>query len=246
MAYIEKIYTYPDGTIEVEKVHAPRYGKRTPKGERRAPSSEEVQKVNERNVIKKLRRLIKMNFSEGDYHLVLTYRRDERPTPEEAVKIINKFLTKLRKTYKSFGHQLKYILVTEYENKAIHHHLIINDIPGAAKKVRELWIYGRPRFTVLDGGDYGNLAAYLIKETRETFRDRGSPSRLRYSRSRNMVIPEPKVSIIKARSWRENPKPKKGYVMTYLKNGTDVFGYPYQYYTMTKVVNPTYKKREAG
>ena len=58
----------------------------------------------------------------------LTYREKERPSPEEAREVIREFLRQLRKVYKSRGQALKYIITTEYKDKAIHHHLIVNEI----------------------------------------------------------------------------------------------------------------------
>ncbi len=48
------------------------------------------------------------------------------------------------------GADLKYINVTEYKNKAIHHHLLINHIEGqdVSKMVRRLWKFGRPDLSI--------------------------------------------------------------------------------------------------
>ena len=66
--YIKNTY-YVGNTIEIEKVHSGRYGKRIPVSAKTKPTSEAVQKVNFRNKKKKLRRLIANNFTEEDYHL---------------------------------------------------------------------------------------------------------------------------------------------------------------------------------
>ena len=68
------------------------------------------------------------------------------------------------------GVEFKWVLVTEYENKAIHHHVIINDAPGLFEIVKKQWKYGRPNFTPLDD-DVQGLAEYLVKETNKTFRN---------------------------------------------------------------------------
>jgi hypothetical protein len=99
----------------------------------------------------------------------LTYKKDQRPDREESKKELERYLRKVRTIYKRRGHELKYITVTEYKNKAIHHHLIINMVNSiGAKELNELWDKGRTRFTYLDDtGQYGALAHYLIKETRK-------------------------------------------------------------------------------
>jgi RNA processing factor Prp31 len=230
-------------TIEVIKSYSRRIGDHKPRGGRDKPTQEEMQQVNRRNAETRLRRLINTNFGYGDYHLVLTYRKDQRPDPAEARKKITKFLRQLRRTYKKIGEELKYIVVTEYEKKAIHHHLIINGVDANINKiVRDCWEWGSPHFTPLDDtGQYKELAAYFIKETAETYKKKDGGARQRYSCSRNLVKPVTKTTVIeKASKWIEDPKPKKGYYIdkdsTY--NGTDWSGRPIQYYTMIKLPDP--------
>ena len=123
------------------------------------------------NAERTLRLKINANFGVDDPFITLTYRKEERPTPAGAKKNIKKLLDSLRKKYKTMGAELKYINVTEYQNKAIHHHIIINHVEGVdvSKWVRQLWKFGRPDFKYLDDtGQYKDLAAYLIKETSKT------------------------------------------------------------------------------
>lgn len=228
--------------MEVEKYHTARYGKKGIRPEeKKKPTPEQMEKVNERNAIKKLRRLMNANFGENDYHTVLTYRKEERPDPEEARKRLKRFLGKLRKEYRKKEKELKYIVVTEYQGKAIHHHLLLNNIEGTDKMLKDLWIYGRPHNTLLDdSGQYGDLAAYFVKETQATFRDPGNPSKLRYSCSRNLKKPTVKIKVIKSNEWRNQPKPVKGYEMINdsLTSGiSEVTGYGFQYYMMRRIRN---------
>ena len=78
-------------TIEVIKSYSKRIGANKQRGKKEKPTAEEMKKVNERNAEAKLRRLINANFGYGDYHLVLTYKKDLRPDPAEAKKRISKF-----------------------------------------------------------------------------------------------------------------------------------------------------------
>ena len=127
MPYIKRECKMPH-RIEVEEVHSSRYGCKGIKPmPRQKKTPEEVKKTNERNRIKRLYRKIAMNFDYGDFHMQLTYREKERPSPEEAREVIREFLRQLRKVYKSRGQALKYIITTEYKDKAIHHHLIVNE-----------------------------------------------------------------------------------------------------------------------
>lgn len=229
-------------TIEVTKSYTKRIGTKA-RGNKEKPTAEEMEKVNQMNAERTLRLKINANFGVDDPFITLTYRKEERPTPAGAKKNIKKLLDSLRKKYKTMGAELKYINVTEYQNKAIHHHIIINRVEGAdvSKWVRQLWKFGRPDFKYLDDtGQYKDLAAYLIKETSKTYKgnDDGGHKQ-RYSCSRNLTMPTPKTEIIKkAQRWAADPKPIKGYYIDKdtVYNGIDPFaGREYQKYTMVRL-----------
>lgn len=98
------------------------------------PTPEEMRKVNERKRIRKLYWIIATNFDFGDLHMQLTYRPRERPTPDEAKRLLKNFLRRLREEYKKRGKPFKYIVTTEYKQKfqaykgirEMEHFLIIN------------------------------------------------------------------------------------------------------------------------
>lgn len=238
--YIRNIWKYKD-VLEVERYFSGRYGKKINPGSRHLPTPEEMRKVNERNAIKKLRRKIEANFQDGDLFITLTYRPECRPqTGENMLKPMKSMLRRCRSTWKKHGIPLKYIIVTEYTGKAIHHHIIINDLPGGngGKEIRRLWgKNGGVNIVYLYGeGHYENLAAYLVKETRKTFRDPESPTGQRYSCSRNLIEPPKKTRILKGDNWPEDPIPPKGYYLDKgsLVNGFTKAGYRYQYCRFVK------------
>lgn len=227
-------------TIEITRYHTSRFGKQIPRGKNRKKTPEDVAAVNQRNAEKKLRRLINANFGKNDIHLVLTYKKDERPDPEEAREDLKKFLKEMRKYHKKKGTIFKYIVVTEYKRSAIHHHLIINSVD--MRDVQDMWKKGKARPTFLDdSGQYGQLASYLIKETSKTFKsDEHGPGK-RYSCSRNLEKPEIKKKIIPAKSWRKEPKPIPGYWIEKdsMRSGICEYnGYPYQFYRMIRIEEP--------
>lgn len=233
--------TVAGATKEILKSYTKRIGVKV-RGRKEKPTLEEIEKINQMNAERTLRLKINANFGKDDPFIALTYRKEERPTPGQAKKNIERLLRKLRREYKKIGADLKYINVTEYKNKAIHHHLLINHIAGhdVAKLVRELWEFGRPHFTYLDGtGQYKDLAAYLIKETSKTYKENDGGHKQRYSCSRNLILPVPKTEIIqKAKKWLEIPKPIKGYYIDKdtVYNGIDPFtGKKYQRYTMVRL-----------
>ena len=237
--YVEVTYKMLS-VIDVEKYHTGRYGapgcKRQPKRKR---TPEEIRNQNYINACKRLRRIINNNFEAGDLHCTLTYKQENRLSAEDSKKELTNFLRRMKSAYRKRGHELKWIAVTEYQNKAIHHHMIINMIPDTVPLLQEQWRPGRVHFTPLDdSGDYRALADYLIKETEKTFRDPEAACKERYSRSRNLIIPEPKKKVISSASFRKAPKPIKGYYIdteSVCTGFNPVTGYPYQTYTMIKI-----------
>lgn len=229
-------------TVEVIKC-IPREGRKGEHRERIEKTPEEMRQANMRQAARKLARKINANFHPGDWHIVLTYRKEARCEPGEAQQNIRKFLQEMRKEYAKSGFEFKYVQTTEYKNKAIHHHLIVNNINDGVRTttdiVRKLWRgKGNPKFTALyDTGEYSQLADYFIKETEKTFREASSPVKQRYSCSRNLVTPKPEIQTRKAKTWRREPKPLKGYYILRdsLYNGTDKLGYRYQRYIMVRL-----------
>ena len=240
--YIKKTVTLTT-TKEIYKTCSYRYGNHNSHAANVNPTPEEVHRYNEKIAEQKLRWLLNANFHPGDYHVVLTYKKDQRPEAEKCMKLVRSFLGKVKRRYKKEGYDLKWVLVTEYQNKAIHHHLVCNACPLTMKFITECWPHGRPHFTPLDeSNDYAALANYLIKETRKTYKDERAPHKQRYTHSRgNIVIPEPKIEIIKAEIWRAEPKAPKGWyvVKDSIRDGiSSMTGYPYQSYTIARLGAP--------
>lgn len=207
-------------------------------------TKDEIQRANMLQAARKLARKINANFKPGDWHLTLTYRKEERPDRKTAQKYIAKFIADMRKEYSRHGYQFKYIQVTEYKNKAIHHHIVLNHVNDGKKTttdyIRRFWKgRGSPKWVSLyDNGEYRVLAEYLVKETEKTFRDGDSPVKQRYSCSRNLVEPKPERRMKKTkRGWKQEPKARIGYYIDRdtLYNGFDKMGYPYQRYIMIKI-----------
>ncbi len=222
-------------TIEVFKYFSTRYGNSgARRGIRDKPTPEQQMKVNRDHAERKLRWLINENFKANDIHLVVTYKRENRPDIETALKQRRNMLRRFERVYENAGIEFKYIAVTEYKNTAIHHHLIINRIDVSL--LQDKWTFGKLRPTYLDDtGDYSELAAYLIKETDKTFRNEEVPISKRWSCSKNLKKPKITKKIIKANTWNKIPKAIKGYYIDTdsIYNGTHKFtGHPYQSYTM--------------
>lgn len=239
MAYIEK-RVKAGMTIEVMKYHTYRCkSKKTNcRSENVNTTPEAVKRVNQKQAENRLRWKINTNFKPGDYYITLTYKRENRKSPVEARKEFNNFMRRLRRLYKKSDVELKYIAVTEYQSTAIHHHMVINGLVSASE-VSLLWQMGHMQIQILNKtGDYSKLAAYLIKETSKTFKSNKSASGVRYSCSRNLKEPIIQEKVIRADSWRENPKPVDGYYISgEIESGYhEVSGYGYQHYVMIKLI----------
>lgn len=164
------------------------------------PTSEAQQKLNTINSKKRLVRLINTNFVQGDLYITLTYA--DLPTEEEAKKELAKFMRRLRvHRQKSRLCELKYISITEADEKRVHHHILINAM--SMDEVEKLWAHGRITISRLDPDyEYEWLARYLAKEDK--------PGGKRWNQSRNLTKPIEKVKEVK-RIVLEEPKPPKGY-----------------------------------
>lgn len=243
--YWKKIYNLGN-VIQIEKCFPGNYGapgEARKKKRKRTP--EEIQRQNQTNRWKKVQRIILANFKEGDWHMILKYLPGKRPESyEEALKQRKKFLDKMREAYKKAGIPFKWVAVTERGKRrgVLHHHLIIEDVTEqdiiTVKLVKKLWEHGGVQFVSLyEDGEYEKLAEYIVKA--ETKEECGWAT---YSRSRNLVVPKPKKEKVYARRWRNPPKPPKGWyvVKDTLINGINpVTGYPYQHYTLKKLIKTT-------
>lgn len=239
MPHIKNTYRYKN-IVEVERVHSGRYGKKLERSGRKLPTPEEMKKINERNAVKRLRRKIYANFEPEDLWITHTYRRESRPAPDEARRELSRYFNRLRMAYRKEGQELRYIVVTEYMNKSIHHHLILNDLPdgSGAKLASRLWKNGGTHCQYLyEDGQYEMLASYLIKETGKNFGRPGNSAKCRYSCSRNLIEPKKETQILKRDDWPEDPRIPKGFYLDKqtLFNGINKLGYRYQYYRMIRL-----------
>ncbi len=151
------------------------------------PCSEIQAKINERNSLNTLKRIVRLNFTEQDIALHLTYGRESLDlTDENQVRSnLDRFMRRLRRLYKKAGVALKYISVTEKGKKRArpHHHLIISG--GVDRdEIEKLWGHGYANTRRLRFGEDGcaGLARYIAK---------GRCGYRRWNASRNLAHPEP-------------------------------------------------------
>lgn len=237
--YIRKIWDMGK-VIDVEIHYPGNYGAPgVPRGPKRKRTPEQIEKQNIRNREKFIQRLILANFDKGDWHLTLNYSPEERPDFRTGKKQVRKFLCNMRKAYKRASIPFKYIVVTENGKKghALHHHLVIQDIKtntiNTVQLVKQLWKYGNTYWSDLyENGEYKDLAEYIVKKETKNESEWAA-----YSRSRNLIVPKPKRTVMHRKRWTAEPKPKKGYeiIKDSVVNGINpITGYPYQHYSMRR------------
>ena len=188
-------------TIEISKYYSSRFNKKCKNRSTRVkPTKKEQLEVNERVAEKKLRRLLNNNFQPGDSHTVLDYDPKERPADNDAMRRDkDKFLRDLRKVYKKYGAELKYISVMEVGSKGARHHHIVMNMPECVplKEITKCWSKGRVHINLLyDHPNYAKLANYLIKQSAHYFRMPDAMQKKRWCASKNLS--KPKVILKKA------------------------------------------------
>ncbi len=134
---------------------------------RKTRESREAQKrLNQKNTVKNLVRLVNTNFTDSDIHATFTYNNPPS-TVEEAIKTMSRYMRKLRDYCKRHGLlPLKYVFTTEYgkKSKRIHHHVIMN-FPDR-DLAEQMWTHGtrsQTRRLVADEDGYEGIARYIAK-----------------------------------------------------------------------------------
>ena len=237
--YLKTRYDLPCGEIIITKTYSGgMFGDHRKRAAKTQESAVKVEKHNERKAIFNLYLLLCANFHKGDHNMTLTYRRGLRPKPEDSKKIVSDFFKRLRKWCKQQNRDCRYIWVTHIGSKGgIHHHIVLPKwIPYDV--LCDLWQCGNVSVghPLYGNNDYMGLAEYLIQGTKgETpYHVKGGR---RYNPSKNLKRIEPQREWVQAKAWRINPKPPKGWMLKpdSLINDVDIWGYPYQRYTLIKI-----------
>lgn len=223
-------------SVEYEIKYAGRYGARGEKRNKRTKATPDViKKQNQKNREKKMRRLIKANFQEGDLWITLKYPKGTRKETKEVKEDLRKYIATLRRRYKSADSELKFIYRFEIGKMGgIHIHMIVPRIRGADTELmlQKEWKHGRVNYQNLDSGDYSDLAAYITKLPDENVEKQLSfipvediKEFIKISTSRNLIRPEPERKLFKKRTLKkmlqEGPIPTPGY---YIDKKTIVMG----------------------
>lgn len=239
--YLHKEYR-AGRTIEVIETYPGNYGKNMTRerynGKGRTPLA--MQKYNDKLQYRHLTRLLNANFMPDDLFITLHYSLYNRPTDSvTAKKQLTAFLRKLKRLYKKYGIELKYIKVTAIGSKgAIHHHIVINSgVPYS--EITKLWSYSdrTPDYKPLyANGEYSALAYYLVNQSKVGQGTADKISGKGFVGSRNLKQPEIiKEQYVDKVCWKEPPKAKKGYIIdpdSIDAGVNEINGKPYLFYRM--------------
>lgn len=213
-------------------------------------TSEQQEKRNIKYATNLLRLLLIQNFNENDLYCTLTY--DKPVSGEEAKKHLANFRKRLQRLAKKLDVEAKYIVVTEIGGKnKIHHHIIIHTSRNIIKvsHIRDIWKNGFVKIKLYGGTlqDAENLANYFIKKNRNAFYVLPNIYKKRWNSSQNLQKPQRSTAVIHHKTWKIQPKTKKGYYLDThsIINGFYEFDsgieYEYQFYRLIRIKPPKSK-----
>ena len=241
MPYIKEICV-AGNTIEISKYFTYRFhSSETDRQKKEELTSEAMKKINQRNAVKRLRRLLNTNFSDGDYLIRLDFNKVSFENSIEMQSLTQKAIRKIKNAYKKSGLEFKYVYVKEIGPKGSKHlHMVCNraDLDLISKN----WSYGFIHVDVLSSnGQYAKIAEYFIKYANKTEQTEGTLIGKRWYGSRNLLKPKISKRIIKNKKFKEDPKDKKGFYVD--KNSisygiSELTGYEYFTYTLIKIIKP--------
>ena len=250
MAYKKEVIDIKEGYIlEITKT------KRLPvknrlRNNKMNTTAEQQEKRNIKYATNLLRLLLLQNFNENDLYCTLTY--DKPVSGEEAKKHLANFRKRLQRLAKKLDVEAKYIVVTEIGGKnKIHHHIIIHTSRNIIKvsHIRDIWKNGFVKIKLYGGTlqDAENLASYFIKKNRNAFYVLPNIYKKRWNSSQNLQKPQRSTAVIHHKTWKIQPKTKKGYYLDThsIINGFYEFDsgieYEYQFYRLIRIKPPKSK-----
>lgn len=236
--------------IRIEKGHSSRYGSKgkCTRSSNFGKTPENMAKRNARYACMKANDIFNANFKQGDLTITYTFAPEKRPESViETVKIWDNYIRRCRYAYAKAGVEFKWMKAIETPESNPHIHTVFSYIDLS---LLPEWEYGHIHIVPMDNRDYHTYGGYLREQTHIKQGNKGKYTDVKplqyYSHSRNLIIPEPKVTVISNDHWTEDPKAPKGYyiVKDSLNNWFDeVTGYKHQCYVLCKLPDKKSKKK---
>lgn len=222
MALVKNVYVSSWGIESVYMFRGSHGGKHEKRAPHRKATKEQIKKQNQKNKENRVRRMIQLNFDQGDWYLTLKYTEGTRLAIDEVKKHLAKFLRTLRREYKKHGVEMKYMYRVEIGRRGGKHiHVIINRLPDpdADLIISDAWTRARGmtpiELALLEGlcpadglvhfthirreGNAEALADYMVKKQPWELEDGTDLTKEekkatgKYGRSKNLMVPEPEV-----------------------------------------------------
>lgn len=248
MSVTKKVHRF-DNATEVEEYHSGRYGAPGQKRKKKKkPTTEQMQKVNQRNKEKRCRRKIRRWMSRNAIWITLIWAPKQRPPDmQTARKQFSAFRRKVREKYRRRGYELRWFRNIERGTKnAWHIHMLVNRIPDTDLIIADSWPYGTVDMTPCHKkGSPRRLAAYLTKTPETEPRLKESD----YSASRNMPLRQPETWQVNRWQERDKIRIPKGFYLdedSYYEGINPVTGFPYREYTLLRIKEKEEPPDEAG
>lgn len=187
--YKREIKAGPILEVEYYQSIRQRNKKHIGRSRRKGLTPEKQKTANQIRGIKATQRLILNNFKPGGLWVKFGFRNPV--TEDDAKRLINNFLKRLKRHHKRNKSELKYIGAAECGAREHnwHLHLVLEKID--LDTLQKLWSYGGVWVTPLyKDGNYKKLAEYIRKQV-------GGKKRL--MQSRNLIKPREKVTEISKR-----------------------------------------------
>ncbi len=150
--------------------------------------SEEYKSRTITRAINNIRRLAVGNFRKNDKFVTITYdnQNDFDITKiKECLVYLQKFLRRLKNMYP----KLKYILVTEFQDRgAVHYHMICNLPYIDNGKLEKIWSHGYTKILAMNNSR--GVSAYLSKYLSKRLDDPRKLGHRLYYTSRNLIRPK--------------------------------------------------------
>lgn len=223
-------------TKEIGKYYTKRYHpERRGRLPKRNKTTEQQREINDRQLVRKLTRVLNANFNETSWYLTFSYAKEYRPESVDELKKHKRELLKgMRKAFKEADSELKYVETAEVgERGAVHIHMVINDID--LRKIKLLWCYGYVTAKPLDrSGQYRRLAEYFVKYYKKTRNTSEQIQKKAYNCSRNLIRPVAEKKKMKGERFSKEIRVPRGWYLDKdsVREGVTKDGYEFFFYTI--------------
>jgi len=148
-----------------------------------------------RRATKSFRRLVRANLDTAQSVTLVTLTMYSIVPLKTSRQYLTRYLAKLTRECHKLNHEIKYIVVPEWQKRgAVHYHAIIWNLPKeishnerTTRYLSRLWTLGFCDSTPTDG--HVKLASYLTKYMRKSMQDIRLSGEKAYHASRNLVRP---------------------------------------------------------